>query len=297
MTDSDSPSQPQHFISAAKTRRARNRGAASRPQIAYFENEIGARLLERLTYIKHQPRTILNMGCGLARHSEQLAKIYPDATIVQLDSALEILKLPAPKSLSQKLRALFKTRSARICAEPTALPLAPQTVDMVWVNLLNVASAAPVIIAEFKRVLKSGGLLMLATVGPDTLQELRVAFALVDALPHVQPQIDMHDLGDMLVHEGFVTPVVDMEMLTLTYPNLNTLAHDLRAAGATNLIAGRRATLTGKGRWTRVERAYELQRNSGQLPASVEVIYLHAWRGVERKTSDGRQIIRFDKTQ
>ena len=295
MTDSDSPSQIQRLTLAAQTRRARNRGAASRQQIVYFENEIGNRLLERLTYIKHQPRTILNMGCGLARHSAQLAKNYPNATIVQLDPALEILKFPAGKSLSQKLRTLFKARPSRICAEPRALPLAPQSLDMVWANLLSVATDAPVIIAELKRVLKPGGLLMLATVGPDTLKELRAAFALVDPLPHVQPQIDMHDLGDMLVHEGYTTPVVDMEMLTLTYPNLNTLAHDLRAAGATNLVDGRRATLTGKDRWTRVERAYELMRSNGQLPASVELIYLHAWRGLERKTSDGRQIIHFDK--
>jgi malonyl-CoA O-methyltransferase len=105
----------------------------------------------------------------------------------------------------------------------------------------------------------------------------------------------MHDLGDMLAHEGFQTPVVDMEMVTLTYPDVKTIARDLRAAGTTNLEPARRETLTGKSRWAAVERAYEEKRHEGRLPATFEIIYLHAWRGVERIAADGRQIIQFDK--
>ena len=296
MTPPDSPSSPNALSSSALRRRTRNRTAANRQQIASIENEIGDRLLERLSYIKHQPRTILNLGYGLARHSAALNQLYPSATIVALDDALDVLMLAPEQNLAKKIRGLFKTKPMAICADSIALPLAAQSMEMVWANLLNVAEDAQRIIAELKRVLKPGGLLMMSTVGPDTLKELRAAFATVDALPHVQSQIDMHDLGDLLVHEGFATPVVDMEMLTLTYPDVVTLAHDLRAAGDTCLDTNRRSTLTGKGRWQRITAAYESNRHDGQLPASVEVVYVHAWRGIERQTKDGRQIIRFEKT-
>jgi malonyl-CoA O-methyltransferase len=223
-----------------------------------------------------------------------LAKRFPEAMVVQLDPALELLqKHSSAKTLPKKLLTWFANSSARVCGEANALPIAANSIDLAWSNLFALSHAAPAIIRELKRVLKPGGLLMLSTLGPDTLKELRAAFSQVDTLAHIQPQVDMHDLGDMLAHEGFATPVADMEMITLTYPNLKRLAHDLRAAGATNLEPGRRATLMGKTRWAAVERAFEAMRHEGRLPVTFEVIYLHAWRGVERNSADGRQIMQF----
>lgn len=277
-------------------RRVRNRSAAWHEQVNFFSEEIAGRMFERLDYIKHDPRVILDLCCGLSASSATLATRFPSALVVQFDSALDLLrKRTFAKSVPKKLLIWFGKSSARVCGEAQALPVASKSVDLVWSNLFALSYAAATIIRELKRVLKPGGLLMLSTLGPDTLKELRAAFAQVDALTHIQPQVDMHDLGDMLAHEGFVTPVVDMEMITLTYPNLKTIAHDLRAAGATNLEPDRRETLTGKTRWAAVERAYEAMRQEGRLPVTFEIIYLHAWRGVERNTADGRQIIQFEQ--
>ena len=270
----------------------RNRSAARCANANFFSDEIAGRMFERLDYIKLKPRVIVDLNCGLGTLSVALGKRFPDALIVPVDAAIALLQ---KHEIKKNRFPWFGKQSTRLCAEALALPIAAKSVDLVWSNLLGLSYDAPAIIRELKRVLKPGGLLMLSTLGPDTLKELRAAFAQTDSLAHVQPQVDMHDLGDMLAHEGFQTPVVDMEMVTLTYPDVKTLGHDLRAAGASNLGAQRRATLTGKSRWAAVERAYERVRNEGRLPATFEIIYLHAWRGVERIAADGRQIIQFDK--
>ena len=276
----------------AMRRRVRNRSAARHSDVSFFSDEIGGRMFERLDYIKLEPRVILDVHCRLGSSSAVLAKRFPNALVVSLDPAIELLRKHAG---AKKRFNWFAKSSARVCAEATALPIAAKSVDLVWSSLFALSYDAPAIIRELKRVLKPGGLLMLSTLGPDTLKEMRAAFLSADPLPHIQPQVDMHDLGDMLAREGFVTPVVDMEMVTLTYPDLKTVAHDLRAAGGTNLEPARRATLTSKTHWAAVEHAYETMRNEGRLPVTFEIIYLHAWRGVERIAADGRQIIQFDK--
>jgi malonyl-CoA O-methyltransferase len=283
-------------INLAQRRRFRNRSAARQTEIAFFIDEIAGRMFERLNYIKHEPQVILDLNCGLGAMSTTLAKRFPKAQVIPCDTAIALLQRQSPtKTLPQKMLTWFGKSSTRVCGEASALPLAAKSVDLAWSNLFALSYDAPAIIRELKRILKPGGLLMISTVGPDTLKELRAAFAQIDTLPHIQPQVDMHDLGDMLAHEGFATPVVDMEMITLTYPNVKTLAHDLRAAGAINLEPGRRETLTGKNRWASLERCYENLRHDGRLPVTFEIIYLHAWRGVERSTVDGHQIIQFEQ--
>ena len=288
-----SPPSSEHIpANLALRRRARNRSAEKYAQINFISNEIAGRMFERLNYIKLDPRVILDLHCALGTSSATFAKRFPTALVIPCDPAISLLQRHA---IPKKRFPWFAQHSTRICGEAHALPISAKSVDLVWSNLFALSFDAPAIIRELKRILKPGGLLMLSTLGPDTLKELRTAFSQVDALPHVQPQVDMHDLGDMLAHEGFQTPVVDMEMVTLTYPDVKTLALDLRAAGASNLEPARRATLTGKSRWAAVERAYESFRTEGRLPATFEIIYLHAWRGVERIAADGRQIIQFDK--
>jgi malonyl-CoA O-methyltransferase len=144
------------------------------------------------------------------------------------------------------------------------------------------------------RALAPDGLLMFATFGPDTLRELRVAFAEIDDTPHVNRFIDLHDVGDMLIHAGFVNPVMEMETLTLTYADLKALMRDLKGIGAHNAASSRRRGLLGKTAWARLEQAYETQRVDGRLPATFEVVYGHAWAGDKTRRADGRQVIHFN---
>jgi len=94
------------------------------------------------------------------------------------------------------------------------------------------------------------------------------------------------------MHAGFASPVMEMEMLTLTYADLKTLMRDLKGIGAHNAATARRRGLLGKSAWRRLEQAYETQRREGRLPATFEVIYGHAWAGDKTQREDGRQVIR-----
>ena len=165
-----------------------------------------------------------------------------------------------------------------VCGDIERLPLRDAAVGMVWSNLaLQWVNEPPRAFAEFRRVLAPGGLLMFSTFGPDTLKELRAAYEGTDRYTHVNRFIDMHDLGDMLVHAGFADPVMDMEYMTLTYADVRALMRDLKAIGAHNVTAGRRPGMTARATLAAVERNYEALRREGRLPASFEVVYGHAW--------------------
>jgi malonyl-CoA O-methyltransferase len=149
----------------------------------------------------------------------------------------------------------------------------------VWSNLLLAWAADPIaVFREFYRVLEPGGLLMFSSYGPDTLKELRRSFASSDAFPHVHRFEDMHNLGDMLVAAGYAAPVMDMDMVTLTYADPRSLFLDLRRTGQTNVERARRRGLIGRRAWQRMLAAYESQRRDGRIPATVEIVYGHAWK-------------------
>ena len=160
-----------------------------------------------------------------------------------------------------------------VCADIEHLPLRFDSIDLVWSNLALQWVNAPLALAEFKRVLKPGGLLMFSTFGPDTLKELRAAYAGIDAYSHVNRFIDMHDLGDMLVHAGFADPVMDMEYITLTYGNVRALMRDLKAIGASSVSGVRASGMTTRSKIAALEARYENFRRDGKLPATFEVVY------------------------
>lgn len=269
--------------------RAARRGAFDDPLAA----EIARRLLGRLDFVKLAPRQIAVVGGDAAA----LRARYPGA------QALSIRPLPAaageaPARWRARVRQLLSApHAAALVAEIGRLPLASGACDLVWSNLVLARSDDPAaVLGEWARVLATDGLLMFSSLGPDTLQELRAAFA-DDPHPHVHPFVDMHDLGDMLVAAGLADPVMEVERVTLTYPELDALIADLRASGQVNSLAARRRGLTGRRRWERARRAYASVLPDGRLPASFEVVYGHAWKPQRRVTDDGRQIIKFDRAR
>ena len=145
--------------------------------------------------------------------------------------------------------------------------------------------------AEMHRVLEPGGLLMFTTFGPDTLKELRDATAGADGYTHVNRFTDMHDIGDILVARRFADPVIDMEILTLTYDGIRELMRDLKAIGAHNVTRGRRSALGGRSALARIAERYEAHRRDGKLPATFEVVYGHAWKPHRRVGPGGRPVI------
>lgn len=249
-------------------------------------------MLERMQYIKIDPGRIIDAGCGVGHGAERLAKRYPGAQVLGLDFALPLLRVGARGGDSLLRRVLKRTRVDYLCADFASTPLAAASVDLAWSNLaLHCAGDPQPAFRELHRVLRVGGLLMFSCYGPDTLKELKTAFAARDAAAHVHGFIDMHDLGDMLSTCGFAAPVMDMELITLTYADVDALLADLRATGEQNVLAERRRGLTGKRVLGAMRAAYENLRRDGRLPASFEIVYGHAWKPAPRLTEDGYAIV------
>ncbi len=281
------------WLDRAAARRAFERATAEDA----LAREVGQRLIERLQYIKLEPQRILDAACGGATARAQLRERYPAAQIYAFDwSPAALRRSAAQRSLIDRARGLFKSaREHALAADAAALPFADQSFDLVWSNLGLAWAADPQQwLREWHRVLKVDGLLMFTTYGPDTLKTLREAFAAADQVPHVHPFLDMHDLGDALVGCRFADPVMDMEMLTLTYGSATALVDELHAIGYRNAHRERRRGLTGRKKWTDVMRYLEARRSAGRIAVDFEVVYGHAWKAAPREMADGRQIIHFD---
>lgn len=289
-------------LDRAEVRRAFDHAAASYDAHAVLQCEVCDRLLERLDFMKLSPQQVLDVGAGTGYGLQQLRTRYTAANLIGLDLAPTMLtrarsKLPATNWLDRVSSRFVSKPVARtefVCADMEKLPLKSNSVDLIWSSLaLQWANDLEATLRDFYRTLAPGGLLMFATFGPDTLKELRGAFAHIDDAPHVNRFADLHDIGDMLVNAGFVSPVMEMEILTLTYADLKSLMIDLKGIGAHNAALVRRRGLLGKSAWQKLEQQYEAHRREGRLPATYEVIYGHAWVGDKKRLEDGRQVIEF----
>lgn len=290
-------------LDLAEVRRAFDHAAASYDAHAVLQREVCDRLLARLDFITLQPGRVLDVGSGTGYGLAHLRSRYTEAELCALDIAPAMLtaaraRLPQSTWMQRALSQLLPrsgSPSHTVCADMGQLPLADNSMNLVWSCLaLQWAHDLEATLKGFHRVLAPGGLLIFATFGPDTLKELRSAFSVIDDAPHVNQFIDLHDIGDMLVNAGFASPVMEMEMLTLTYADLKTLMRDLKGIGAHNAASARRRGLLGKSAWARLEQAYETHRLEGRLPATFEVIYGHAWASDKTRREDGRQVIQFN---
>ncbi len=287
-------------------RRAFARAAQTYDSAAVLQREVGARMIERLDVVKLEPAAILDAGCGTGDALGELATRYPHAARVALDVAMPMLvaaraKTTGHRSVFARLAAGWRGATiARapsfVCADVGALPFAAASFELVWSNLtLQWVADLPRALAEMHRVLAVGGLLTFTTFGPDTLKELRAAFAAVDARPHVGRFVDMHDIGDLLMHTGFADPVMQMDAITMTYAEPIALLRDLKSIGATNAATGRARGMLGRTRFNRVITALASLTRDGRIPATFEVVYGHAWKAQRTRTPEGHAIVRIER--
>ena len=264
------------ILEKKQIRRNFDRAATSYDAAAALQQEIAVRTLDRFDFIKHQPNTILDMGCGTGTLTFGLMERFSKAKITALDMAPRMLEVLKSKlGFWQRLRK----KPNFLCADIESIPLKDNSFDLVVSGLtLQWCNQPDKVFSEVMRILKPGGLFMFTTFGPDTLKELRQCWAKVDNYSHVSAFLDMHDVGDALMRHGYSEPVMDTERLRLTYKNVKDLLRELKQIGANNATAGRNRKLTGAARMRAMEEAYEEHRNKGALPASYEIVYGHAWK-------------------
>ena len=264
-------------------RAAFDRASARYEAAAVLQARVADELLNRLELFKFTPGVVLDLGAGTGRMTSELKRRYRRALIVALDLAPGMLRE------ARKHQQLFR-RFERVCGDAMRLPFADASVDVVVSSLmLQWCDPPDPAFAEIRRVLKPDGLVAFSTLGPDTLRELRTAWAEADGTSntynHVNHFTDMHDVGDALVRAGLSEPVLDVDRMQLTYPDALALMRDLKAIGAHNVTAGRPRALIGRERLRRMQAAYETFRRDGRLPATYEVVYGVAWGAAGRPAS------------
>jgi malonyl-CoA O-methyltransferase len=248
----------------------------------WLHEEVAARMLDRLQWIKLQPDSWAHWGPvrgGLEAHNK-IALKYPKAQCFVAEPAARLART-AVKEISTPWWSLARWRCGAVrFAQPPAA-----SVDMLWANMALHESADPqALLASWHSALKVNGFLMFSCLGPDTAVELRELYRELGWPPSGHELTDMHDWGDMLVHSGFAEPVMDMERITLTYATPGSLLKELASLGR-NFHPGRFPALRGRHWKALLEDllARRLARGAdGRLSLTFEVIYGHAMKPLPR---------------
>jgi malonyl-CoA O-methyltransferase len=263
----------------ATVRRQFDRRAARFAVHDAIVREAGRRLVDRLQYIRLEPARVIDVGCGSGPTMPLLSARFPHATIAGVDLSEAMLAQRAGGLRDRLPRWLGGRMPPLVAADAGRLPIADDRVDMIFSNLMLHWHPEPhTLFPEWKRVLRIDGLLLFSCFGPDTLKELRAAcrLTLPDARP--MPFIDMHDFGDMMVASGLADPVMDAEVLTLTYASAPELVAEVRALGgnprddrATGLPSGRRAR-------SLFDALGAQAGDDGRIRLTFEIAYGHGWK-------------------
>lgn len=257
---------PRFAIDARALRRAFNRASGSYDAACQLQNEVRDELLQRLELFALQPRRILDLGAGTGAGSLALRRRYRGAGVYAVDLADAMLQ-------RARRRGWPWQRPQLVAAAAAALPFAAGSFDLVFCSLmLQWCDDPPQAFAEIARVLAPGGLLLFASFGPATLQELRAAWDAADDTAHVSELPDLPSIAQAMTQAGLREPVLDRELRVRHYASVRALADELRALGAVNASRARRRSITGKRRLAAMQAAYELQRCAAGLPASYEIV-------------------------
>jgi malonyl-CoA O-methyltransferase len=243
--------------------------------------EVARRMAERLAVIRLQPQRIVDWWSFLGASGELLDQAYPRAQ----RTAVEPLPALLARSRERSRTPWWSPRRLRgagvqVLAERDDLPLGAQ---LVWANMmLHAVADPPALMQRWQRTLSADGFVMFSCFGPGTGRELRELYRRLDWPAPTIEFVDMHDLGDMLVHAGFADPVMDQETLTLSWDSADALLAELRTLGG-NAAPVRFAGLRTP-RWKqRLVRELEALRGAdGRLALSFEVAYGHAFKAAPR---------------
>lgn len=255
-------------------RRQRDR-AARQGSVDFLHREAADRLVERLDDIKRPFPVALDLGAREGRLLAALAARPGTERVIAAEPAPAFLaRLPNPEQV------------LRVGADPELLPFRPARLDLAVSNLvLHWVGDLPGALVQVRRALKPEGLFLAALFGGRTLIELRSVLIEAElaeeggASPRVSPAIDLADAAALLQRAGFVSPVADADLLTVTYPDALALMRDLRGMGETNALSARRRTPLRRATLGRALTLYAERFGlpDGRIPASFEMLFLTGW--------------------
>jgi malonyl-CoA O-methyltransferase len=258
-------------MSLPKTRIKRSFAAASGTydRVAGLQRTVGKELLDSINATK-LAGTLLDLGCGTGFLTRELLARSNHETTIALDIALSMLQTTQGK-LAEKRNIIY------VCADAEQLPLSGQSIDSVFSNLaLQWCRDLEAVFTGIRRALKPDGQLVFSTFGPQTLHELKSAWAAVDNNNHVNDFYSEAQLKQFLQQAGFKNSRTKTKLYTSRYDSVWTLMQELKHLGAHHVIAGRNKKITTKTAMQQMIAAYEKHRVGDRIPATFEVIIVIA---------------------
>ncbi len=243
----------------------------------WLHTEVARRMAERLEFILVKPETVLEWWGFAGAGAAPLAARYPHShrLVVEPTEALRERGRAAAKS------PWWSMKHWRGSPPQVLLPddVQPASTHLVWANMMLHASVDPAaLIGRWHRALAVDGFVMFSCLGPGTLRELRDLYRDLGWPPAMAEFVDMHDLGDMLVHAGFADPVMDQEVLNLSWDSPAALLAELRGLGV-NASPDRHAGLrTPRWKDRLTEALTQRAGPDGRIHLSFEVAYGHAFK-------------------
>ncbi len=260
------------FVDAMKTQESFNKSALLYDDVSELQQEIGEKLFDRLDFIHIEPTAVLDVGAGTGVPAMKLMKRYSSAKVIAVDISQQMLQVARDKTP-------FYRKMKCLCCDMHSLAVANESIDLIYSNVaIQWSGDLKLVFNEFKRVLRPGGLLIFTTFGPDTLIELKNAWASVDNYTHVNSFADENSIIQLLQQTGYVDITVDSNHMHLAYTDVCSLMKDLKNLGANNKTQGRPRGMMGKNKFKKMLLEYEKLRRYDTLPATYDVIYGHAWK-------------------
>ena len=259
------------LLNSKDVQRRFDRAASRIDKVDFVSSTTRDGLFARLEPVLVEAKTVVDLGSATGSSSRLLSRRFRGAHIIAADLSGQMLEE------AQTKRSWF-SRTSAVQADARSLPFADQSIDVVFANLLLPWVDNPVLVfAEVARVLRSNGLFLFSTLGPDSLGELRMAWGDVDPDRHVRRFPDMHDIGDVAVRAGLGDPVLDVDRLAVTYRSTEALFEDLTTMGARNSLQHRDRSLGGGARFRAMASALDAMRTGGLITLDLELIYGHCW--------------------
>jgi SAM-dependent methyltransferase len=217
---------PKPLFDRALVRARRTRGAR-RDGDAFLTQRVGDDAAERILDINRNFERSLLLG-------------DPAMTAMLCD-------MVEPK-LGQAVRADFinTTDTLDLICDEENLPFSDRSFDFIFSGLrLHAVNNIPKTLMDIKRLLTPDGLFICAFFGGETLRELRHALYEAEDIvtgqvsPRVSPMIDLQQAASLVQKAGFTMPVVDRDLVKVSYQTLDGLYADLRRMSETNALSGR----------------------------------------------------------
>ncbi|MFN0184653.1 MAG: biotin synthase [Aquabacterium sp.] len=249
--------------------------AQARLQAApWLHVEVARRMAERLPLLRKAPGLWIDWFAHAGGSAEAVQRCLPQARRLVVEADLALAQRSRDSAKGPWWRRLGRQ------TDPVHVGHVPDGpgADLLWANMSLLASSdAAGLMAHWHAALRDEGVVMLTTLGPDSLRELRALHRAQGWSPPHLPFMDMHDLGDLMVASGFADPVIDQEHLTLNWPEPRLVLDELRTLGR-NLHPRRHSGLrTPRWRQQWLDAMAE-QAHQGRINLTFEVVYAQAFK-------------------